>query len=103
MENELMTIQMTPEEYKEYAHYQKFKQELLESTKQKENMIANLRDRYYLEFTERQTWSKRAITAETKLEKLLEVVHSSISAKTKLEVLIYEIEQISMKEQTNEK
>lgn len=92
MENELMTIQMTPEEYKEYRNYQKYMEDMKASEQQRQDMVASLRDQYHTEFVQRMEWSKRAALAELKLKKLTDIIHSSMHAKLQLDNIRYELE-----------
>lgn len=94
MKNELLTIQMTSKEYESYRNYQKELVELRNCKKLDDELIANLRDQYYNEFNERQDWAKRAVFAEKKLDELLDIVHSDMPAKLRLETLTFKIEEI---------
>lgn len=91
---ELMKIEMTSEEYEHYRNYQKELDEYHNQSKQKDDLIGRLRDQYYQEFVERQNWSKRAVSAEKKIDKLVGIVHSSMPAKLKLETLAWELENL---------
>lgn len=87
-----MNIQMTSEEYETYRNYQKELEELRGCKKLDDEIIKGTRDSYHKEFNERQEWSKRAVLAEKKLDKLLDIVHSTMSDKLRLETLVFEIE-----------
>ena len=92
MKKELMNIQMTSEEYETYRNYQKELEELRGCKKLDDEIIKNTRDQYHQEFKQRQDWTSRAILAEKKLDKLLDIAHSTMPAKLRLETLVFEIE-----------
>jgi len=92
MEKELMNIQMTSEEYETYRNYQKELEELRGCKKLDDEIIKSTRDQYHQEFKQRQDWANRAVLAEKKLDKLLDIVHSTMPAKLRLETLVFEIE-----------
>lgn len=94
-----MTIQMTPEEYQEYRGYQKKLEDIKSQEKQKETMIASLRDQYHQEFVQRMQWSKRAIKAEQRLAKLKEIMQSTMHSKLQLDNIRYELEKENSDEQ----
>lgn len=87
-----MNIQMTSEEYETYCNCQKELKELRNCKKLDNEIIKSTRDYYHKEFIERQEWSKRAVLAEKTLDKLLDIVHSTMPAKLKLETLAFELE-----------
>lgn len=89
---DLMNIQMTPQEYEEYRDYQKLKGDMKNVLEMKEHMIASLRDQYHQEFVERQKQSKRAIIAEAKLLKLKEISGFHMPINQKLGLMISELE-----------
>lgn len=94
MEKDLLNIQMTSEEYETYRNCQKELEELRNCKKLDNQIIKSTRDQYAQEFKERQAWSKRAVFAEKKLDELLDIVHSTMPAKLRLETLSFKIEEI---------
>ena len=83
---------MTTEEYETYRNCQNELKDLKSSRELDNQIIKSTRDQYYQEFKQRQDWAKRAGIAEKKLDKLLDVVHSTMPAKLRLETLVFEIE-----------
>ena len=87
-----MNIQMTSEEYETYRNCQKELEELRNCKKLDNQIIESTREQYYQEFKQRQEWAKRAVIVEKRLDKLLDIVHSAMPAKLRLETLVSEIE-----------